>query len=144
MHDNQHGGGLKTPVVTLLSRVNAPLGLIPGAVSAMRAARQQRGELDFSWINRLHVPVALLSTVLMLAVLARFWRSPSDDVALLAASATVAVLANAFVCGALSGPHDRYGARIAWVSNSGRPGRPALKNLSRPKVEWGLICSPAH
>ena len=21
---------------------------------------------------------------------------------------------------------------------------PALKNLSRPKVEWGLICSPAH
>ena len=21
---------------------------------------------------------------------------------------------------------------------------PALKNLSRPKVEWGLICSPVH
>ena len=89
---------------------------IPGEVSAMRAARQQRGELDFSWINRLHVPVALMSTVLMLAVLARFWRSLSDDVALLAANATVAVLANAFVCGALSGPHDRYGARLAWVS----------------------------
>jgi hypothetical protein len=24
------------------------------------------------------------------------------------------------------------------------PAGPALKNLSRPKVEWGLICSPAH
>ena len=21
---------------------------------------------------------------------------------------------------------------------------PALKNVSHPKVEWGLICSPAH
>ena len=29
---------------------------------------------------------------------------------------TVAILANAFVCGALSGPHDRYGARIAWIA----------------------------
>jgi hypothetical protein len=29
---------------------------------------------------------------------------------------TVALLANAFVCGALSGPHDRYGARIAWIA----------------------------
>ena len=29
---------------------------------------------------------------------------------------TVAILANAFVCGVLSGPHDRYGARIAWIA----------------------------
>ena len=34
----------------------------------------------------------------------------------LAATVTVAILANAFVCGALSGPHDRYGARIAWIA----------------------------
>ena len=47
---------------------------IPAEVSAMCAARQQRGELDFSWINRLRVPAALLSAVLMLALLARFWR----------------------------------------------------------------------
>ena len=29
---------------------------------------------------------------------------------------TVAILANAFVCGVLSGPHDRYGARIVWIA----------------------------
>jgi hypothetical protein len=29
---------------------------------------------------------------------------------------TVALLANAFACGALSGPHDRYGARIVWIA----------------------------
>ena len=27
----------------------------------------------------------------------------------------VVLLANAAVCGALSGPHDRYQARIAWI-----------------------------
>jgi hypothetical protein len=35
---------------------------------------------------------------------------------LLAATSTLAVLGNAFLCGALSGPHDRYGARIAWLA----------------------------
>jgi hypothetical protein len=29
---------------------------------------------------------------------------------------TVAILANAFICGVLSGPHDRYGARIVWIA----------------------------
>jgi hypothetical protein len=34
----------------------------------------------------------------------------------LAAIAALAILANAFVCGALSNPHDRYGSRIAWLA----------------------------
>jgi len=38
------------------------------------------------------------------------------DEARLAATVTVAILANAFACGALSGPHDRYGARMAWIA----------------------------
>jgi hypothetical protein len=33
-----------------------------------------------------------------------------------AATIAVALLANAFVCGALSNPHDRYGARIVWIA----------------------------
>ena len=32
------------------------------------------------------------------------------------ATVTLALLGNAFVCGVISGPHDRYGARIAWVA----------------------------
>jgi hypothetical protein len=88
---------------------------IRGEVPAMRAARQQRGELEFEWLNRLHVPVAFASMTLMLAALARFRRGPRDDLALLAASMSIAILANAFLCGALSGPHDRYGARLSWV-----------------------------
>jgi MFS-type transporter involved in bile tolerance (Atg22 family) len=81
----------------------------------MRAARQQHGELDFVGLNRLHVPVALLSMVLVFAAMLRFSRGRGDALALLAASISIATLANAFVCGALSGPHERYGARMSWI-----------------------------
>ena len=67
----------------------------PSALPAMRAARQQHGELNFSAINALHVPVALASMALLLVILA---------------------LANAVVCGVLANPHDRYGARLVWVA----------------------------
>ena len=29
---------------------------------------------------------------------------------------TLALLGNAFICAVISGPHDRYGARMAWVA----------------------------
>ena len=35
---------------------------------------------------------------------------------MLAGTATAALLANAFVCGVLSNPHDRYGARLVWIA----------------------------
>jgi hypothetical protein len=38
------------------------------------------------------------------------------DLGLLAGSVGLALLANAFVCGALVNPHDRYGARLAWMA----------------------------
>ena len=44
------------------------------------------------------------------------WRRPFDDLTLLAGTVTLAVLGNAFICAVISGPHDRYGARIAWVA----------------------------
>lgn len=89
---------------------------IPGEVPAMQAARQQRGEFDFTRINRLHVPAAWLSMALVLASLLRLRRDRADPLALLGATVVLAILANAFVCGVLSGPHDRYGARIAWIA----------------------------
>jgi hypothetical protein len=44
------------------------------------------------------------------------WRRRLDDLTLLAGTVSLALLGNAFVCGVISGPHDRYGARIAWVA----------------------------
>ena len=55
--------------------------------------------------------------LLLLALLVRAIGSGRfDESARLAATVTVAILANAFACGALSGPHDRYGARMVWIA----------------------------
>jgi hypothetical protein len=83
----------------------------------MRAAKQQRWHFDFTELYYVHVPVALASMLLLAAILAwRWWQYGFDDLTLLAATATFALLGNAIVCGVISGPHDRYGARIVWVA----------------------------
>ena len=43
-------------------------------------------------------------------------RRRRDDLSLLAATVTFALLGNAFICAVISGPHDRYGARMAWIA----------------------------
>jgi hypothetical protein len=89
---------------------------IPGQLKPMRAANQQRWQLDFTAVNRLHVPVALGSMLGLAAVFAfGLWRR-RDDLTWLAGAVTFAVLGNAFICAVISGPHDRYGARLAWVA----------------------------
>jgi hypothetical protein len=88
----------------------------PGAVPAMRAARQQRGELRFEAINAMQVPLALLAMALLPVVIVLGWRQRSfSDLALLAVTASIAIVTNAVVCGVLSNAHDRYGARLAWI-----------------------------
>jgi hypothetical protein len=83
----------------------------------MHAARQQKGELDFTAINRLHVPVAWAAMVLLLGVIGLgVSRVLFADLGALAATTALAILTNAFVCGALSNPHDRYGSRITWLA----------------------------
>jgi hypothetical protein len=90
---------------------------IPAQVKPMRAAHQQRWKLDFTAINWIHVPVALASMLLVAMMFGSgLWRRRLDDLTLLAGTVSLALLGNAFVCGVISGPHDRYGARIAWVA----------------------------
>jgi hypothetical protein len=90
---------------------------IPSQVAPMRAARQQRWHLDFTTINRVHVPVAL-GSMLIVAMLFGYglWRRRADDLTLLAGTVTLALLGNAVICGVISGPHDRYGARLVWIA----------------------------
>jgi uncharacterized membrane protein YhaH (DUF805 family) len=90
---------------------------VPSAAPAMQAARQQRGEIDFTAINLVHVPVAWGSMVLLLAIIALALRRRRDtDLGWLAAWVVLTLLGNAVVCGALSNPHDRYGARMVWLA----------------------------
>ncbi|VIO65909.1 hypothetical protein CI1B_10170 [Bradyrhizobium ivorense] len=90
---------------------------IPAQLAPMRKAKQQQWQVDFTTINRFHVPVALASMLLVALLFGRgLWRRKRDDLTLLAGTVTLALLGNAVVCGVISGPHDRYGARMAWVA----------------------------
>ena len=90
---------------------------LPAQTKAMQAARQQHRDINFTAINRVHVPVALGSMLALLAIAGHaLWRRRLDDVTMLAATVSLALLGNAFICGVISGPHDRYGARLAWLA----------------------------
>ena len=90
---------------------------LPKQLKLARAAFQQKSYITFGPINLVHVPVALISVVLVLGMLASaIWRRRRDDFTLLAATVSLALLGNAFVCGVISGPHDRYGSRLAWIA----------------------------
>ncbi len=80
------------------------------------AGRQARGTLGavaapFVWLRLGLLAVGAAGTVLLVPLMWR--RQPA--MAALALTVLLGVLANAFATGALSGPHDRYGARIAWL-----------------------------
>jgi hypothetical protein len=90
---------------------------LPGQVTAMRAAHQQHWDINFAAINWIHIPVALASMLLLAMIaLVALGRRRVDDIELLAATVCVALLGNAFICGVISGPHDRYGARMVWIA----------------------------
>jgi hypothetical protein len=77
---------------------------LPAQVAPMRAAHQRHRDIDFAAINRIHVPVALVSMLLVAAIVATaIRRRRLDDLALLAATVSLALLGNAFVCEVISG-----------------------------------------
>jgi len=90
---------------------------LPKQAKLMRAARQQTGYITFGPINLVHVPIALVSIFLVFGmVVTAIWRRRLDEITLLAATVSLTLLGNAFVCGVISGPHDRYGSRLVWIA----------------------------
>jgi len=90
---------------------------VPDNVKAMNAARQQTGFITFGPVNLIHVPIALISTALVpVLLIAGLFRRRSDGVTLLLATVFLAMLGNAVICGVISGPHDRYGSRLVWIT----------------------------
>jgi hypothetical protein len=89
----------------------------PGLIPDMRAARQQHGEIDFTIINRVHYPLAI-ACLLLLPLIGGYLLRRTDLSAIgeLATVCLLALVANAFICGTLSNPHDRYGARLIWLA----------------------------
>ncbi len=90
---------------------------IPSQAKPMNAAHQQHSNINFGAVNSLHVPVALGSMALVMAMFGYgLFRRRPDELTMLAATVTFTLLGNAVICGVISGPHDRYGARMAWLA----------------------------
>jgi hypothetical protein len=87
---------------------------LPRQMKAYSTARQQREEFSFVLLNVLHVGLAALA-ILVLGFVAWSQRQSWKDVAL-PGFVLLALAGNALVCGALSGPHDRYQGRLVWVA----------------------------
>ncbi len=109
----ENGEGVETVIFHTYSIINYYL---PSVAPAMRAARQQHGEVGFRLLNDFEVPIALISMLLLPLVILRSRQGEFGDLGLLAATVAIALLANAAVCGVLSNPHSRYGARIVWIA----------------------------
>ena len=91
----------------------------PEMRDAMNASLQRQGKLKviFERLNYVHEPATLASAALLPLLLLLAWRRGNmRDTDWLAATIIVALLANAFVMGALSNPNHRYGARLAWTA----------------------------
>ncbi|HEX4508117.1 MAG TPA: hypothetical protein VH722_20490, partial [Alphaproteobacteria bacterium] len=90
---------------------------MPNQLDDYQEARQQSGEIDFRVINAFQVPLGGLATIALAGILVRAarerWR---DDRLYLPAFVLVSLLGNAFICGALSSPHDRYQSRLIWAA----------------------------
>jgi hypothetical protein len=87
----------------------------PGAMTRFKAAAQQRDLFDFTAINWIQVPLALLATAAMPIIVLRL-RQRRPAVAALALSALLALLANAAICGIFSNPDARYQSRLAPIA----------------------------
>ena len=89
----------------------------PRLAPAMHAARQQQGGISLAAVNDLQYPLALAAMALLPLIVFAAWRGTiAAGSGELAATVALTLLGNAFICGVLSNPHDRYGARVAWLA----------------------------
>lgn len=78
-------------------------------------ASRQRRNFGFGEINTIQVPLAIAGYVGILIALIVGLRRKIRPIAGPALVVTLAILGNAFICGALSNPNNRYQARLAWT-----------------------------
>ncbi len=79
------------------------------------SARQTRGiALVPDWLQRLHI-ATVVTGIGLIAIFLLLRRLSSSVEKSFAAAALFTLVANAMICGGLSGPHDRYQSRVAWL-----------------------------
>lgn len=97
--------------------VKTELKRYPRDFRAFRFAKQQRRDgISFDELNVLQVPMAQAAQVAVLGLLVLAWRRRDRIAVGFLVMVVLGFLGNAFVCGALSNPHDRYQSRIVWLA----------------------------
>ena len=98
---------------TVAIRPRIEQGFSPRELAAFDQARQTKGALKdvLTPLNPFHLMVVLLALPLLVWAA---WRGQGLALAL-TLFLLAAVLGNALICGGLSAPHPRYGARIMWL-----------------------------
>lgn len=97
--------------------VKTQLRRYPEDFRAFRYAKQQRhGGIDFELLNQVQVPIGQAAQLAALAMLVVAWKRRDRISTGVLLVVILAFLGNAFVCGALSNPHDRYQNRIVWLA----------------------------
>jgi hypothetical protein len=91
---------------------------LPQFAAPYLAAAQQQGRYTAAFFARLNVvqgPAGLASELAAVILTALGLARRRADWALMGGFMLLALLGNAFICGVLSNPHDRYQNRIAWL-----------------------------
>lgn len=76
----------------------------------------QRQGISFSAFNAVHVPLTFGAYVALIWLLTVAWRRRDAMVTGLCLTVLLSLVGNAFICGALSNPLDRYQGRLAWAA----------------------------
>lgn len=88
---------------------------VPGQMASYMQARQQQGRIRFAALNALHVAAGALSLIVLALFTASLLGARDWESAIWPVLLFVALIGNAFICGALSNPHDRYQSRLMWL-----------------------------
>jgi hypothetical protein len=88
---------------------------MPSQFPAYDDALQQKGRIPFRAINFVHLPVAWLGLLLLIAGFVIALRKSDNGAAVLFGFVLAALIGNAIICGVLSGPHARYQSRLMWT-----------------------------
>ena len=89
---------------------------LPGSLPAFMAGLQRNSGLTMltAPLNHLYVPLTRAAMFGLTILLALAWLQGRGR--RLPATILIALAGNAVICGVLSGPHDRYQGRIAWLA----------------------------
>ncbi len=87
----------------------------PAEFNAYKNSRQSRKLLYLDGLNYLHMAVLVLSLIYCCVAGVLFAKLGQWQPVQLLLTITGALLINAFVAGALSGPNSRYGSRLIWL-----------------------------